>query len=221
MTTRIWTETGFVTDDPWIIETEETKAGGNEKPILSLADFLAAAEAGGEKLGVLIAPADDVTALAPHLGRIALVALSFPAFSDGRAFSHASLLRARLGFSGEVRAVGDVLIDQVPHMLRCGVDSFAVTNATALQRFPRGGCRVSTTITSRPRAPRRRPAAIAGAAFPNAVPACDPGLARLREAVRRREASHIMRNPCYLEGYSFQWQGVWIKWRLLSAIVII
>lgn len=138
MTTRIWTETGFVADDSWVIETEETKAGGNERPILKLADFLAAAEAGGEGLGVLIAPADDVTALAPHLDRIALVALAFPAFNDGRAFSHASLLRSRLGYSGEVRAVGDVLIDQVPHMLRCGIDSFAVTNTTALQRLAEG-----------------------------------------------------------------------------------
>ena len=130
--TKIWNESGFVSDDPWVIETEETKAGSNEKAILGLDAFLASDETG---LGVLINPADDVRRLEGHLDRLALVAVAFPAFNDGRAFSHASLLRSRLKFSGEVRAVGDVLIDQVPLMLRCGSDSFAVTNATALKRL--------------------------------------------------------------------------------------
>ena len=130
--TKIWNESGFVTDDPWVIETEETKAGSNEKAILGLDAFLASEETG---LGVLINPADDVRKLEGHLDRLALVAVAFPAFNDGRAFSHASLLRARLDFKGEVRAVGDVLIDQIPLMLRCGIDSFAVSNATALKRL--------------------------------------------------------------------------------------
>jgi uncharacterized protein (DUF934 family) len=133
---KIWNESGFVTDDPWIIETDETKAGSNEKAILGLDDFLAKVSGTDEtELGVLINPADDVRKLEGHLDRLALVAVAFPAFNDGRAFSHASLLRARLGFSREVRAVGDVLIDQIPLMLRCGIDSFAVTNATALKRL--------------------------------------------------------------------------------------
>ncbi|MCQ4629703.1 DUF934 domain-containing protein [Shinella sp. CPCC 100929] len=131
--TKIWNEAGFVTDDPWILETEEVKAGSNEKAVLGLDDFLAKTDETG--LGVLINPADDVRKLEGHLDRLALVAVAFPAFNDGRAFSHASLLRSRLGFTGEVRAVGDVLIDQIPLMLRCGIDSFAVTNATALKRL--------------------------------------------------------------------------------------
>ena len=134
--TKIWRETGFVNDDPWVIETEETKAGSNERAIVGLEDFLArAAQGEGDGFGVLIKPADDVRRLTEHLDRIALVAVAFPAFNDGRAFSHASLLRSRLGFAGEVRAVGDVLIDQIPLMLRCGIDSFAVSNATALKRL--------------------------------------------------------------------------------------
>ena len=131
--TKIWNESGFVADDPWIIETEEVQAGSNEKAILGLDAFLAKTDETG--LGVLINPADDVRRLEGHLDRLALVAVAFPAFNDGRAFSHASLLRSRLGFAGEVRAVGDVLIDQIPLMLRCGVDSFAVSNATALKRL--------------------------------------------------------------------------------------
>lgn len=134
--TKIWNESGFVADDPWVIETEETKAGSNEKAILGLDAFLAkVAETDETNLGVLINPADDVRKLEGHQDRLALVAVAFPAFNDGRAFSHASLLRARLDFKGEVRAVGDVLIDQIPLMLRCGIDSFAVSNATALKRL--------------------------------------------------------------------------------------
>lgn len=136
--TKVWNEAGFVADDPWLIETEETKAGSNEKPIRDLEAFLERAESGESGLGVLVKPSDDVTRLQPYLDQIALVALAFPAFSDGRAFSHASLLRSRLGFKGEVRAVGDVLIDQIPLMLRCGVASFSVSNATALQRLEEG-----------------------------------------------------------------------------------
>jgi uncharacterized protein (DUF934 family) len=134
--TKIWNEAGFVTDDPWVIETEDAEAGSNEKAILGLDDFLAKVSEGDETgLGVLINPADDVRRLEGHLDRIALVAVAFPAFNDGRAFSHASLLRSRLAYTGEIRAIGDVLIDQIPLMLRCGIDSFAVSNATALKRL--------------------------------------------------------------------------------------
>ncbi len=134
--TKIWNRDGFVENDPWVMETEEVKAEADQKPVLLLADFLVrVGESNDIGLGVLITPADDVTRLEPHLDRIDLVAISFPAFSDGRGFSHASLLRSRLGFGGEVRAVGDVLIDQVPLMLRTGFTSFAVTNDTAIRRL--------------------------------------------------------------------------------------
>ena len=79
--------------------------------------------------GVEVQPGEDVRALAPHLDRIALIALAFPAFSDGRSYSAARLLRERLGFEGELRAIGDVLADQIPLMRRCGVTSFAVSHA--------------------------------------------------------------------------------------------
>lgn len=134
--TKIWRETGFVENNPWIIETEELKATEEQKPLLSLDDLIAKAEESNDVgLGVVIKPADDVTKLQPYLDRLAIVAVAFPAFSDGRAFSHASLLRQRLGYANELRAVGDVLIDQIPLMLRVGIDSFAVTNETALKRL--------------------------------------------------------------------------------------
>lgn len=137
--TKLWTERGFIENDPFVIETEEVKAKEGEKPVLPLADFIAHAEGSNESgLAVLIKPADDVRKLQPYLDRIALVAVEFPAFNDGRAFSHASLLRDRLGYKGDVRAVGDVLIDPIPLMLRCGITSFAVKNATALKRLAEG-----------------------------------------------------------------------------------
>ncbi|MGZ9720850.1 DUF934 domain-containing protein [Rhizobium miluonense] len=134
--TKIWRETGFVENDPWVIETDEVKATETQKPLLGLDALIAKAEESNDVgLGVVIKPADDVMRLQPYLDRLDIVAVAFPAFSDGRAFSHASLLRQRLGYAKELRAVGDVLIDQVPLMLRVGIDSFAVTNETALKRL--------------------------------------------------------------------------------------
>lgn len=134
--TKIWRETGFVENDPWIIETDEVKASEDQQPLLDLDTLIKKAEESNDVgLGVLIKPADDVMRLEPYLYRLEIVAVAFPAFNDGRAFSHASLLRQRLGYTNEVRAVGDVLIDQIPLMQRVGIDSFAVTNETALKRL--------------------------------------------------------------------------------------
>lgn len=72
---------------------------------------------------VRIEPGDDARALLPHLGRIALVEVNFPAFGDGRGYSAARILR-EAGYDGELRAVGDVLVDQIVAMRRCGFDSF-------------------------------------------------------------------------------------------------
>ncbi len=73
---------------------------------------------------VRIEPGDDARDLLPHLDRIALVEVNFPSFGDGRGYSAARILR-EAGYAGELRAVGDVLIDQLSHMRRCGFDSFA------------------------------------------------------------------------------------------------
>ncbi|GAA3073525.1 DUF934 domain-containing protein [Rhizobium viscosum] len=134
--TKIWRETGFVENDPWVIETDEVKATSDQKPLLTLDELIATADESNDVgFGVVIRPADDVLKLEPYLYRLEIVAVAFPAFNDGRAFSHASLLRQRLGYTNELRAVGDVLIDQVPLMLRVGIDSFAVTNETAIRRL--------------------------------------------------------------------------------------
>ena len=78
----------------------------------------------GRRVGVRLRPEEPVEGLAYDLPRLALVALEFPKFRDGRAFSSAVLLRERYGFRGEVRAVGEVLRDLAKDMVRCGFDAF-------------------------------------------------------------------------------------------------
>ncbi|MEO0872620.1 MAG: DUF934 domain-containing protein [Pseudomonadota bacterium] len=75
---------------------------------------------------VRIEPGDDARVLLPYLDRLALVEVNFPAYTDGRGYSAARILR-EAGYTGELRAVGDVLIDQLSHMRRCGFDAFAPT----------------------------------------------------------------------------------------------
>jgi uncharacterized protein (DUF934 family) len=78
------------------------------------------------RLGVRVDPEDDVSEAVKALPKVELVALSFPKFGDGRAYSKARLFRERHGFKGEVRAVGEVLADQLQYMLRCGFDAFVL-----------------------------------------------------------------------------------------------
>lgn len=68
----------------------------------------------------------DIYALTPWFETLELIALDFPSFTDGRAYSQAVELRTRLNWTGELRAIGDVLRDQLSHMHRCGFDSFAI-----------------------------------------------------------------------------------------------
>jgi phosphoadenosine phosphosulfate reductase len=89
-------------------------------------------------LGLLVAPGDRVEAVGDDLGRFASVAVAFPAFTDGRGYSSVRLLVERYGFSGEIRAVGDVLADQVPLMRRCGVNAFVVTHAPTRRALEEG-----------------------------------------------------------------------------------
>lgn len=89
---------------------------------------------------VRIEPGDDARALLPHLEQIKLVEVNFPVFGDGRGYSAARILR-EAGYEGEIRAVGDVLVDQIGFMRRCGFDSFepdkAIDEADAKAAFER------------------------------------------------------------------------------------
>lgn len=73
---------------------------------------------------VRIEPGEDARALLPVIDRVRLVEVNFPAFTDGRGYSAARVLR-EAGYTGEIRAVGEVLVDQLSHLRRCGFDAFA------------------------------------------------------------------------------------------------
>ena len=90
-----------------------------DHPAVTVDSFLGQTNAAA----VRIEPGDDARELIPHLERLALVEVNFPAFGDGRGYSSARILR-EAGYEGELRAVGDVLVDQLAYMRRCGFDAF-------------------------------------------------------------------------------------------------
>jgi uncharacterized protein (DUF934 family) len=87
------------------------------------------------KLGVIWPNTRDVDDLVPWLERLAMIALVFPTFRDGRAYSQARLLRERHGYDGELRATGQVLRDQFVFMLRAGFDAFEVKKESDAEAF--------------------------------------------------------------------------------------
>lgn len=92
----------------------------HDEPAVTLDAFLGQSNA----TAVRIESGEDARALLPYLDRLSLVEVSFPKFRDGRGYSSARILR-EAGYTGELRAQGDVLVDQIPLMRRCGFDSFA------------------------------------------------------------------------------------------------
>ncbi len=92
----------------------------SDPQIATLAELLA----GANSSAVRIEPGDDARALLPHLGQLTLVEITFPKFRDGRGYSSARILR-EAGFTGTLRAAGDVLVDQLGFMVRAGFDDFA------------------------------------------------------------------------------------------------
>lgn len=138
---RLWTPAGF-RDDEWTRAEDAGALEGNARVILPLAAFLsldpARRSALRERIGVELAPGDKLEQVAEHLDEVALVALAFPAFSDGRSFSKAELLRSRHGYKGPLRATGQILVDQLAHMLRLGFDQFEVSNPVLIERLERG-----------------------------------------------------------------------------------
>lgn len=109
-----------------------------EQPAVTLDAFLDQSNA----TAVRLEPDEDARLLIPHLGRLALIEIAFPKFRDGRGYSSARILR-EAGYVGELRAQGDVLVDQIAFMTRCGFDSFAPEGSlnagdveAALTRFP-------------------------------------------------------------------------------------
>jgi uncharacterized protein (DUF934 family) len=115
---------------------DETPASGGV--ILSLARFQAEGEAllaQGRKVGVRLEPDEAVESLVQALPRLSVVALAFLKYRDGRAFTTARLLRERFGYTGEVRAVGEVLRELANFMIRCGFDAFEPADGSTPEQW--------------------------------------------------------------------------------------
>lgn len=134
---RLWTREGF-REDEWTRIGSPDEAVPGERQIAPLEVWLALGGNERAGMGVHVTPGEALDPLLDHLDEIALVSLGFPKFSDGRSFSKAELLRSRHGYEGRIRASGEVLIDQIPHMLRTGFDEFEVSNETTLKRLGEG-----------------------------------------------------------------------------------
>ena len=122
-----------IIDDSWVL-LDSTADGalptvpGHGKIILPLALWQAqkaALQARGE-VGVWLRPEEEAEALQDDLATLPLIAIQFPVFTDGRGFTTARLLRERYGYTGELRAFGDVFRDQLFYLSRCGFNAFAV-----------------------------------------------------------------------------------------------
>ncbi|MEP2943793.1 MAG: DUF934 domain-containing protein [Hyphomicrobiales bacterium] len=90
------------------------------------------------RLGLSIHAGDDIEAIAAKLDAFDLVVVNFPSFADGRAFSIARLIRDKYEFSGEIRATGAYILDQMPLLQRCGVSTFEITSEALKTGLERG-----------------------------------------------------------------------------------
>jgi uncharacterized protein (DUF934 family) len=131
----LWRDGVFAEDDWKRLADDATPDGA--RAIVSLARWRREAEA-LRGVGVEIAAGVGAQEALAEVADRPLIALKFEKFGDGRAFSYAILLRERHGFRGELRAVGDVLIDEIPLMIRCGFTSFEVTNEATLRALREG-----------------------------------------------------------------------------------
>jgi uncharacterized protein (DUF934 family) len=115
-------------------------------------------------VGVAFANADAVESLAGDAAHLDLIALHFPKFSDGRAYSQARLLRGRFAYGGELRATGNVLRDQLPFMLRCGFDAFESDQDGFVDAL--AGARTLFSVVYQPAEDGRTPVSVLRLAFP-------------------------------------------------------
>ena len=123
---------GAEIEDMWTFaeaDSELPSSGCITVPLAKLTEESDALLARNQQIGVRLSPDDDPHELAPFLDRIALIEIDFPKYVDGRGYSQAQLLRRRLGYTGELRAVGHVLRDQILYMNRSGFDAYQTSRA--------------------------------------------------------------------------------------------
>ncbi|MFQ3787401.1 DUF934 domain-containing protein [Halomonas sp. A29] len=122
---RPFIRSGKPAEDRWALIRDEDAVLPDSPAIVPLARWQALE--GSRELAPWLASDTELTPeLAEELAAAPLIAIDFPKFTDGRGYSLARLLRERYGFNGEIRAIGDVLIDQVFFLTRCGFDALSL-----------------------------------------------------------------------------------------------
>lgn len=132
---------GEFVEENWAVADAETGTSIGGDALVPLTLFMAEADAFLARDGrtaVIVEAGDDVEQVVPYLDRLALVAVDFPSFSDGRGFSAARILREQIGYRGDIRAIGKYILDQVPLARRCGVTSFDISKPEVLKALKAG-----------------------------------------------------------------------------------
>jgi phosphoadenosine phosphosulfate reductase len=136
----LWRD-GCFADDQWTTLDDAAPTPERGAIVVSFARWQAqkaALATRADPVGVAISAGKEAVAELAEAARRPLVALNFDKFADGRAFSYAELLRERHGFNGDLRATGEVLLDEMAFMARCGFTSFEVTDANTLRALKEG-----------------------------------------------------------------------------------
>lgn len=132
---------GRLEDQEWIRLEADQQVPGTGNIVVPLERYLEdeSVRSGiGRTVAVLVTAGEDVAKLDGYLDTLSVVAVEFPKFTDGRGFSAARILREHLSYRGDIRAVGDYILDQVPFMRRCGVSSFELTRPEVLKALSDG-----------------------------------------------------------------------------------
>lgn len=126
MDTESEANTTAIVSDAWISLSDNDELSDDvTHTIVSLSRYIElAAEKTSMPGGLMLSPADDVKLVTPFVDQLKLICIDFPIYTDGRGYSHARVLRKRLNFSGEIRAVGDIRADQLLFMQRTGIDTY-------------------------------------------------------------------------------------------------
>jgi len=153
---RIYKDGSFIEDGWKEIGDDEPIAPGSEAIIVSLKRWQAEPEIKSRgNVGVLVRAGEEPDVEADGLLSLPVIVITFPKFTDGRGYSLARLLRERYGFKGEIRATGEVLLDQIPLMLRVGFDAFAISHQPTIAALERGHLPGLDLSYQRPAAARR------------------------------------------------------------------
>jgi phosphoadenosine phosphosulfate reductase len=136
----LWKPGGFI-DDDWRVLPDDAALPAGDKVVVSLKRWRAEREALAARnapLGLMVAAGDKWDDVVADLPRFPVIVVTIPKYADGRAFSIARRLRERDGYRGEIRATGEYIIDQVPFMMRVGIDAFQTSDPILIRAFEKG-----------------------------------------------------------------------------------